>query len=928
MIHVRLLLMIVLVGLVALVAPAQNFGGNQPGKWGQINTNEVKVLFPKGMDSVANRVASIALALQQQPRPAYRQQKINIVLQPNTTISNAYVTLAPYYSEFYLTAPQNPFELGSLSWADNLVIHEWRHVQQYNYFNRGLAKFSTVFLGQEGRAVLNAAAVPDWFFEGDAVLNETKYSAQGRGRLPLSFSGYKSLFMDGRRYSFMKLRNGSLKDMVPNHYDLGYLLVAYGAEKYGSDFWNKVTADAAAFKPLVYPLQGAIKKHTGISYQQFVDEALNYYQKQWKQETVENDVAWVTHPTKTKTDYLYPYANGKGGVIAVKESTTRIPTFYNIGADGTEERIALQGVTLDKYFSFRNDRIVFAGYGVSPRWANKQYSNVYLLDVTTKRLKKVTSMGRYFSPDISADGKTIVAVEMPPQQTSRLVLMDDEGVTDTYITAATGEIFSQPKFSEDATGIYVPVRNGAGHMSIRKYTLNKNGSFETIVPFGNYVIGYPTVNGDTLLFTATTHTSDDVYAWVGKSRQLYHIAKYPTGLYQSALVNGQLVSAAFTASGYRLGKVATQWEKVSAPPVVENLYVSKALESNTTLANIPMQRFSYKKYSKLTNPFNFHSWRPYYDQPEFSFTVYGQNVLNTIATQLAYIYNENERTHAAAGTFIFGGTALQPFATVKHTWDRSFVYRPDTIPTWNELEYGIGVQLPFNLTGGRTYKYLNLAASFRAVDLTLTGRFKNIFRTNDINYLLVSASYTVQLPKASQQIFPRFALAASAQLRTGLNKTANQFLANGSVYLPGISRKHSTVVSFAYQGRDTMQQYGYTNNFPYPRGFDGGYNLPRMWKVGFNYHFPLWHPDWGVGNLLYIQRIRANAFTDYAQLQSLRTGALYAFQSAGGEVFFDTKFWNQLPVSFGVRYNYQVTADVGGVPFNQWEIIVPVGLIR
>ena len=41
-----------------------------------------------------------------------------------------------------------------------------------------------VLFGENGRALANAAAIPDWFFEGDAVYNETLMSTQGRGRLP------------------------------------------------------------------------------------------------------------------------------------------------------------------------------------------------------------------------------------------------------------------------------------------------------------------------------------------------------------------------------------------------------------------------------------------------------------------------------------------------------------------------------------------------------------------------------------------------------------------------------------------------------------------------------------------------------------------------------------------------------------------------
>jgi hypothetical protein len=75
-----------------------------------------------------------------------------------------------------------------------------------------------ILFGENGQALANAAAVPDWFFEGDAVYNETLLSEQGRGRLPLFLNGYKALYLQQKHYSYMKLRNGSYKNYVPNHF--------------------------------------------------------------------------------------------------------------------------------------------------------------------------------------------------------------------------------------------------------------------------------------------------------------------------------------------------------------------------------------------------------------------------------------------------------------------------------------------------------------------------------------------------------------------------------------------------------------------------------------------------------------------------------------------------------------------------------------
>jgi hypothetical protein len=510
---------------------------------------------------------------------------------------------------------------------------------------------------------------------------------------------------------------------------------------------------------------------------------------------------------------------------------------------------------------------------------------------------------------------------------SKLAILNGQGELNRTVEAEPGEVFSQPKFSRDDQSVFVAVRNHAGMMSLRRYYLDKEIGSKAIVPYGNYVIGHPVVNGDTVLFTASNKTSDGIYAWLESDATLYHLASSPAGLYQATFANGKLIASAFTASGHRLTILESKWKAVTAPQPVTDLYVDHALDASQRIDKVPTARFAYKPYSKFAHPFNFHSWRPYYDPPEYSFTVYGQNTLNTIATELAYTYNENEDHHRASADLIYGGTFLQPFGGVSKTWNRSFAFTPDTIAHWDEWEYYLGLQLPLNLSGGKMYRSLNLSASYRSNDISFTGANKNLFNATDIRYILSRASFSAQVQRAAQHIYPRFAFSASVQARNALNVEANQLLLTGNLFLPGVAKTHNLVLNFAYQGRDTARRYGFGNNFPFSRGYNGGVDFPRMWKVGGNYHFPLLLPEIGIGNIVYFLRLRANAFTDYTEVQSLRTKAVFSFHSIGGELYFDTRWWNQLPVTFGVRYSRLMNGNLVGLGPNQWEFIVPVSLI-
>src|SRR6516165_9576381 len=99
-----------------------------------------------------------------------------------------------------------------------------------------------------------------------------------------------------------------------------------------------------------------------------------------------------------------------------------------------------------------------------------------------------------------------------------------------------------------------------------------------------------------------------------------------------------------------------------------------------------------------------------------------------------------------------------------------------------------------------------------------------------------------------------------------------------------------------------------------------------MVRLGANYSIPLLYPDWGFGNMLYFLRIRANLFFDYTKaLNNFNPGepVWNDYRSVGAELFFDTKWWNQLPISFGIRYSRLLDPDFLGISPNQWEFILP-----
>ncbi|HLI93942.1 MAG TPA: hypothetical protein VKU83_10045, partial [Puia sp.] len=542
---------------------AQQFGGNPPSlKWRQINTDTARIIFPRGLDSAAQQVAAIVHRLSAATLPTIGpvQHKINIVLENQTTIANGYVSLAPFRSEFQVTPEQNSFDLGSLPWNKMLAIHEYRHVQQYNNFRVGLSAALYYLFGEGGQALANSLAVPNWFWEGDAVYQETLVSHQGRGRLPYFFDGYRGLWAGNRHYSWMKLRNGSLRDYVPDWYPLGYMLVAYGRQTYGDDFWRNVGRDAAAFRPLFYPLQGAIRRYSGIPFTEFRTRALDHFRATLPDEASAAADRFASAHRHFDADEEFPQFAGPDRLLYMRTSYKQIPEFrLRDLRDGKEYKVRTRGVSLDNYFSFADGQVVYAAYETDPRWNWRDYSVIRSLSLRTGDDRRLTSATRYFSPDISADGRRIVTVMEGADGDCELRLLDGtSGELLRRIPNPDSLFYTYPKFAGPER-IVSAVRNGAGQMSIALMNA-ESGAVQYLLPFSYQTVGYPSVRGDTIWFTASRQGQDRLYMLAGK--RVFRVVTVHgepfTGQYGFiAGPDGHYAWNDFTAAGYHIDTAAS-----------------------------------------------------------------------------------------------------------------------------------------------------------------------------------------------------------------------------------------------------------------------------------------------------------------------------------------------------------------------------------
>jgi hypothetical protein len=901
---------------------AQQFSGFPPSvKWQQINTNTARIIFPSPVDSLAQDIAAIIskITIVHPNSLGNDKRKIDIVLHNNTTLANGYVALGPFRSEYYLIPGSDIFEFGANPWYKELAVHEYRHVLQYANFNKGISKLGSILFGQEGQAFFNAVAIPNWFWEGDAVHAETSLTTQGRGRTPYFFNGYKSLWREGRNYNWMKLRNGSLKDYVPDHYNLGYLLVNYGYLKYGSDFWQKVTEDAVRYKGLFYPFQKAIQKYSGVNYKIFRQQALDYYSHEVAKKRT--DVV----KRSTVTNYYFPQYIGEDSLLYMKRSYKALPAFYVKDKNG-ERRLRLMNISNEDWFSYRNGTIAYTAYETNPRWSLIDYNSIYLYNIHTGKETKITRKAKYYTPDLSPSGDKIIAVSVNSTTRTELHVLNRSGKIEKILKPSANANFVHPRFIDENT-IVVTERLSTATMQMSKINL-VTGNREILIPSTSALIGYPYYNSGSVYFVSSVAGTDDIYSIRLSDKKTFQIVSGVTGKYYPSLYKDSLIWSAFTSNGLMLQKSTlpsnaanvseTAWKEVALPYPVADITTSNIVAGSS-------RRFPVSQYKQSAHLFNFHSWRPDYTDPEFTLSLFSDNVLNTFSNQIYYRYNQNETSNAFGFTSSYGKWFPVINAGAEYISNRTFrdtVRRIDL----DQLELHMGYNVPLNFTGGNTYKFLNFGSDFFFNQIWLSRLKTDSLKRTD-SYLKHFISWSQYLPAARQHIYPKFGYTLSAAHRHLINRNGFQFIGSGQLFLPSFGN-HSIIFTGSWQETDT-NNIVFSNRFANSRGYDE-YYFSRMWRAGANYSFPIAYPDFGFGNILYVQRLRANLFYDFTRVYSNNKKASRNLRSVGGEIFFDSKIWNELPVSLGVRASYLLddgfTAnDKKGKTW--FELVLPLSLI-
>jgi hypothetical protein len=952
----RTILLIIISALISIQLHSQAVAplGQSPPilKWKQIETPHFQIIFPSEIEKDAQRIANaldnaykdVAASLKSLPR------KIPIVMQNQTTDNNAFVSSEGRRAEFFSTPPQNPNNMGLNNWYDELSLHEYRHVVQMDQSRVGWGKYIFYLFGNSGTSVMQGLTNPWWFWEGDAVGCETSMGYGGRGRIPSFDLTFRTQLLSRGAFPYIKASCGSLKNAIPNHYLLGYLMTTYAKNHYGADVWSKILTHTYKKAPLPFSFSRSIKKITGTNAEGLYNNMTRELKELWSHQL---DSIHETHATyfgkqtdKVFVNYKFPQYLPDGNIIAekagletgsflaYKSSIADQSQFVLINKDGTEKKISISGVLDDNaVLSCYENKIVWSEYTYDPRWGARNYTVINILDIKTKKNKQLTHRSRYHAPCFSPDGKMIAAMETTTSNEFYLVLIDAEtGTVNKKIPNPGNKQYLQPHFTRDGKNILL-VMAEPGYKSIVKLQI-ETGKITTILHPVAENLSAPVDYENYVLYNSTLSGIDNIYAIDTANGNIFGVTNRKFGAFNPCISpdNSSICFQDFTPDGFRIAVMQlnpSEWKKINDKTEeekrVEYFKPFAAQEAGNILSHIPDSLYTVSPYKRLSHSFKIYSWGidPLTNLPDLSLGLRSIDMLSTTTLEAGFRFDNNEGRFGKYFRLSYQGIYPQFYFTYFDGKRKTIFPKKEGETNLNNIAYDLirfnnlnfGVGLPLNFSKGAYITKLNLSSELSYTDFAALNRRtgNNGFDKNKVGNFYSqqnNVSFEMRQRQCLRDVSTRFGTLVQFSSRNTPFKSffqAKQTAIDINFFLPGFFKHHSIKLRGNWQ-EDANSNYHFENRFDFVRNKSN--QLFHQWKLcSVDYKLQLGYPDASLFNgFFYIQRLKADFFSEIG-IGKLKfpdfAGQTRRYNNYGIELTGDVNILRfLLPFDIGIRTSY------------------------
>jgi hypothetical protein len=928
-----LLLAVVTAGTAAAQVPlfvGLDNAQNPPGlNWYRIQTPHFRVIFPDSMAAEAQRTANLLEAvyaplLKTMPQ---RPEPIAVILNNQSAISNAFVAWAPRRSEWYALPPATIDEMGAIDWFSLLAVHEGRHVVQERSVRQGVVGVLGKVFGQATTAFVGGGLYfPPWFWEGDAVGTETALTNAGRGRQPSFANRIRTMRLNGEPYNYYQAWHGSYRTYYPDWYQLGYILTTHVKRKYGEDAWSKVIRATSRSILPPYAISRGLKKVTGRSLTQVHRDAVAELDSLWREQLRGFQETPATILSPVNSDYhawrLPQYASD-GSVIAEYSDLSHVTSLVRVRGGRTETLVRHFATRGDQSFHVVGDRVVWTEYQVDPRFVQRSYLVVKLLDLKSGRIRQLTHKGRHFGAALSPDGRRVAAVRFSESSHATIEVRDAEsGRLLQSLDNPEDHFLVTPSWSGDGRSLLLVAldrRSARGNALVRVDLATQRA--DTLLPWRELVISRPVELGRWVLYGSPSSGLDNIEALDTRTGRRFQVTSRRYGARNASVApdGKRLAFQDYGADGFDIAAMTvdtSMWTPVEQVTPRRLEYFTPLIaqeQGRSALEQIRPTVWRADRFRASTGEFAIHSlsFAATGDESNKGFALQARNALNTMAASAAFLFNTRERTSSVDAGVSYGawypiidvaGRVGQRASNATLTTGERVDYH------WNERSAQIGARVPLVRLSGLSTQSLSVGAAVgwtRISDLpvTIIGENNNGDFT-PVSYALAASHF---LPSAARDIAPRglFGIASYRHTPFAGDYDGRLLSVRGAVFLPGLIRHHGLRLD-AVREEQRPTNYLFSTEYSGSRGYHT-FTHERFMRASATYMLPLFYPDLAVGPLAYFKRVQGAAFFDWGAGERRDGTHRFLYRSVGGEITTDMSPI-QLRDTFraGVRLSYRL----------------------
>ncbi len=899
---------------------AQSFDLSQSSpavKWERISNDFVELIYPESMRGESVYIANLVEHYSSVVGETLAIKKpllFTLVLRPEVANPNGFVALAPRRSEWFASSSYSNF-VGSSEWYQTLSIHEYRHVQQFDHLDSGFIRVADFFFGDFGKSFAMFLGAPNWYFEGDAVWAETKYTDAGRGRSPLFLARLKAIVLSGDIPTYDEFLNGTYKTYLPNHYIYGYILISSATKKYGETFWTKVM-DKVSSIPHPYRIYSAFETVSGVSFEDFYNQTFNELRVAWSKDSS----AKISAVEYRENSYPHPV----GDAVYYLHYTLDDYTQLMRRKAGQSEVIAeIPFVRSLQQFHLNQNTALSIEYHPDLRYAHRGTTAVYKIDLKTGSREEVITGERLYAPRLSPDSSHFVAVNFTNDQKWVLNEYSIEGQAKRRV------VIQDHKFAEAAylnSNQVVAILNDLrGYKQIALVNLSDSKVVNLLAPSRNNLHALSTDRLGNIFFEGQYKGKVEIFK-IDSKGEFSQCSKADIAALSPSSDGESVYYSEMDSYGSHISKSSlSKCRSISKEELIEFNYLGNNPSDNYNdfpLKPFPEQKELYTKNQDQYRPEDYgdfdkrlfipHSWN-FIGGRGFQIGVSTDNYLRTIGIEAAFGVDSEEDENFGNlridykkyyPIFSFIGSLRERYVDI-------YSYANDL--EWNEKLAGLEVTLPFISKSGLYNSVYSLSAGASYLDASEYVETNINQSRPDRFFYIYSGGFSLSLKKdlTYRSIISPWGVDFEARYDDAHNTKLESFsgyrLYIGSqLQVPGFFHHDGFFATLDMEKqRDSRAAYQFTPWTADALGyvFSRGYSyeaVAQYRKLTANYIFPLAYPDLNIWGLYYLRRVFGTLYYDHTEIDSRYMNE--TLKSYGAQLEFESKFFRVLPLNWGSRY--------------------------